>query len=104
MKRINEVDYILVGQGLVGSALALQLIKRNKKILVIDQPFANASSRVAAGLFNPITGRHMIKTWMADTLFPYFHAFYREAEVLTNSKFFLPLIVVPAISKYRRAK
>jgi glycine oxidase len=91
MKHIRRADYMIVGQGLVGSALAIQLLKRNKKILVIDQPFANSSSRVAAGLFNPITGRHMIKTWMADKLFPYFHTFYREAEALTKETFFYPL-------------
>jgi glycine oxidase len=91
MAQIFKVDYILIGQGLVGSAMALQLIKRNKKVLVIDQPFANSSSRVAVGLFNPITGRHMIKTYLADKLFPYFHTFYREAEALTKKRFFYPL-------------
>jgi glycine oxidase len=91
MRQITKVDYILVGQGLVGSAMALQLMKRKKRILVIDQPFANSSSRVAVGLFNPITGRHMIKTYLADKLFPYFHTFYRDAETLTGKRFFYPL-------------
>ncbi len=87
----NHVDYIIVGQGLVGSAVALQLIKRNKKVLVIDRSLANSSSRIAVGLFNPITGRHMVKTWMADKIFPYLHTFYQEAEALTKQKFFYSL-------------
>ena len=86
-----KVDFIVVGQGLVGSAVALQLIKRNKKILVIDELQAHAASRVAAGLFNPITGRNIVKTWMADRLFPYLHQFYRAAEHLTGQSFFHPL-------------
>ena len=90
MEKPSEVDYILVGQGLAGSALALQLLKRRKSILVVDHIFPNAPSRVAAGLFNPITGRHSIKTWLADQLFPYFHNFYTEAEVFTKKKFFYP--------------
>ena len=88
MMKPFEVDYIIVGQGLAGSAVALQLLKRDKSILVIDRITPNTPSRVAVGLFNPITGRHSIKTWFADQLFPYFHKFYKEAEVLTNHRCF----------------
>ena len=91
MNSTTEVDFIIVGQGLVGSAVALQLLKRNKKIVVIDRPLANSSSRIAVGLFNPITGRNLVKTWLADRIFPYFHSFYREAEVLTGRRFFYSL-------------
>ncbi len=90
MEKPSKVDFIIVGQGLAGSAVALQLLKRRKSILVIDRISPNSPSRVAVGLFNPITGRHSIKTWFADQLFPYFHNFYTEAEVLTKKKFFYP--------------
>jgi glycine/D-amino acid oxidase-like deaminating enzyme len=83
-----HVDYIIVGQGLAGSAVAYQLIKRGKKILVIDQSHDNTSSRIAAGLFNPLTGRNLKKTWLADPIFRYLHDFYPEAERATNEKFF----------------
>jgi glycine oxidase len=83
-----QVDYIIVGQGLAGSAVAYQLIKRGKKILVIDQPHDNTSSRIAAGLFNPLTGRNLKKTWLADEIFKYLHDFYTEAEQVTKEKFF----------------
>lgn len=84
-------DYILVGQGLAGSCLAVQLLKRGRRILVIDQYDEHAASSVAAGLFNPITGRLMTKTWKADVLFPYLHEFYRDAERLTGMQFFFPM-------------
>ena len=87
----NRFDYIIVGQGLAGSAVAVQLMKLGKKILVVDQPGKNTSSRIAAGLFNPVTGRKMVKTWLADTLFPYLHTFYREVEERTGSSFFHPM-------------
>jgi len=86
----KQIDFIIVGQGLAGSAIALQLMKRNRKILVIDRMRENSSSRIAVGLFNPITGRNLVKTWMADELFPYLHAFYCEAELLTKNRFFYP--------------
>lgn len=86
-----DVDYIIVGQGLAGSAVALQLLQQKKKILVIDDLTANSSSRIAAGLFNPITGKKMVKTWLADDVFPYLHRFYSAAESLTSERFFFPM-------------
>ncbi|TXH27449.1 MAG: FAD-binding oxidoreductase [Cyclobacteriaceae bacterium] len=91
MNSETSVDHIIVGQGLAGSCLALQLIKEKKRVLVVDQFDKHSATQVAAGLFNPITGRVMSKTWKADILFPYLHDFYREAEVLTGSKFFHPM-------------
>ena len=70
-----KVDYIIVGQGLAGSLIAYELLKRNRKILVYDLPEENQSSSVAAGLFNPVTGRRFVKTWKADVLFPFLHNF-----------------------------
>jgi glycine oxidase len=87
----TNFDFIIVGQGLAGSAVAVQLLKLRRKILVIDQPEKNNSSRIAAGMFNPITGKKMVKTWMADILFPYLHSYYREVEERTSTKFFYPM-------------
>lgn len=87
----SRVDCIVVGQGLAGSAVAIQLLRYGKKILVIDAPSENNSSRIAAGLFNPITGKKLVKTWMADTLFPYLYTFYQDIERLTQKKFFYPM-------------
>ena len=33
----------------------------------------------------------MVKTWMADTLFPYLHTYYREVEERTGKSFFYPM-------------
>ena len=87
MQRIS-LDYIVVGQGLAGSALAMHLFRRGKKFVVFDLPNKNNSSHVAAGLFNPITGRNWVKTWKADLLFPYMRAYFKEAESLLNRRFF----------------
>ena len=91
MKATQKVDYIVIGQGLAGSAVAIQLLQREKKILVIDQPVKNNSSRIAAGLFNPITGKKMVKTWLADDVFPYLHQYYREIEKVSGYTFFYPM-------------
>lgn len=84
----KKTDYIIVGLGLAGACLALQLLKRGKRILVFDTPSKNRASLIAAGLFNPITGKRIVKTWKADEIFSYLFKFYREAEKELQAKFF----------------
>jgi glycine oxidase len=88
----TNVDYIIVGQGLAGSCLAFQLIKAGKRFLVIDEPEKNSSTTVAAGLFNPVTGQNLVKTWLCDIIHPYLLKFYAEVEKLSGKKF---LYVMP---------
>jgi glycine/D-amino acid oxidase-like deaminating enzyme len=82
---------MVVGNGLAGACLCLQLHGQGKRLLVFDTPDQNVSSAVAAGLFNPITGKVMKETWMADTLFSYLPGFYRWAERLLGRTFFHPV-------------
>ncbi len=85
-------DYIIVGQGIGGSVLGYTLIKKGLKILIIDGGGSN-SSKVAAGIFNPITGKRMVKTWKAEQLFPFLNEFYPEMEKDLDAKFFHPLSI-----------
>lgn len=87
---IQSINYIIVGQGLAGSALALQLISSGKTVKVFDEPDRNRCSTVAAGLFNPITGKMLTKTWMADQLYPFLDTFYRSWEEKLQSRFYFP--------------
>lgn len=82
------IDYLIIGQGLAGSCLAWQLIARGKKVLVLDKPDRNRSSVIAAGLFNPITGKLMSRTWLADEVFQSVHNFYPQVEKAIAQKFF----------------
>lgn len=58
--------------------------------MVFDEPARNKSSSVAAGLFNPITGKVMSKTWLADELFRELFSFYADAERDLGRSFFFP--------------
>ncbi|MHA7130767.1 NAD(P)/FAD-dependent oxidoreductase [Algoriphagus namhaensis] len=82
-----KIDFLLIGQGLAGSILGYRLLKAGKTLRIIDQPASNRSSRIAAGLYNPITGRKMVKTWWADLLFPAIQPLYRELESVTKRYF-----------------
>lgn len=84
----KQVDYIIVGLGLAGACLALQLLRRGKRVMAFDVPALNRASWVAPGLFNPVTGKRIVKTWKADEAFPYLFKFYREAEKELGARFF----------------
>lgn len=71
---------MLIGQGLAGTLLSHALLQQGLSVLVIDQPGLTAASRIAAGLYNPITGRQMVKTWWADKLFPLIPQVYGQME------------------------
>ncbi len=86
----QKVDYIIVGLGLAGACLAMQLMRRGKRIAVFDTPDKNRASAVAAGIFNPITGKRIVKTWKADEIFSYLKSFYRSVEDDSNKKFYYP--------------
>ncbi len=49
-------DTLIVGQGLAGSELAWHLIRAGQRVCVIDDGHRSSSSRVAAGLINPLAG------------------------------------------------
>ena len=89
----KEYDFIIVGQGLAGTCLARALHKLDQAVLVIDSSKLPSSSKVAAGLFNPITGRNMVLTWRVNEIFPFLQEFYKDLEELLKVKFLnmLPL-------------
>ncbi|MEJ0054798.1 MAG: FAD-dependent oxidoreductase [Bacteroidota bacterium] len=96
----KRIDYLIIGQGLAGSAMAWELLRRGKTIRVIDQPGNTRASVVAAGLINPIAGKFMTKAWKADSVFPYLEQFYSKAGEGLHKKFFHSLpIYRPFISE-----
>lgn len=66
-----QVDYLIIGQGICGTFLSFELTQAGKTVLVIDdaQPFS--ATRVASGVINPVTGRQVSTTWMAEELMPF---------------------------------
>lgn len=84
----EKIDYIIVGQGIAGSMVAHSLLKHGKKILVIDKFNPNASSNIAAGVVNPITGRRIVKTWIIDEILPFAKKTYKALEQQLGISFF----------------
>ncbi len=79
-----------MGQGLAGTVLAYTLLKHKQRVFVIDDGYKNSASKVAVGMFNPVTGKRVVKTWKADLIFPFLHTFYSEFQVFLQTNFFFP--------------
>ncbi|TLV03620.1 NAD(P)/FAD-dependent oxidoreductase [Dyadobacter luticola] len=82
-----DYDYLIVGQGIAGTSIAFHLHDLGKRILIIGDSSIPSSSKIAAGIFNPLTGKKLVKTWLADDLFPYAKAFYADLENRLGGKF-----------------
>lgn len=94
----KTVDYIVVGQGLSGSFLALELEKRGFKPLVIDRGFEQSSSWVAAGLINPLVLKRLTLTWRAKEFTGYNKEFYKKLNALFGKKLYQDLAIQKLIS------
>lgn len=75
-----EVDYLIIGQGISGTMLALALMDARKRVLVIDDAQPYTASKIASGLINPVTGKKFVTTWMADELLEASLLRYRQLE------------------------
>jgi glycine/D-amino acid oxidase-like deaminating enzyme len=73
-----EVDYLIIGQGICGTMLSWFLNKEGKSFVVIDEGKENSSSKIAAGIINPVTGRRYAYTWMIDEVMPFAVDSYKD--------------------------
>lgn len=81
---------LLIGQGLAGSLLGWELLRRGWDIRVIDDGHIQSSSLVAGGMWNPISFRNLGKVWHADLLIRHMNQVYPRIESLTGNAFFHP--------------
>ncbi|MBL4576141.1 MAG: FAD-dependent oxidoreductase [Opitutaceae bacterium] len=89
-----KIDNLIIGGGLAGSLMAWTLQKQGKSIIVVDQFNENSSSRVAAGIINPITGRRLTSTWKAFALLPFADQFYKALEKELQQRFYYPRKII----------
>lgn len=82
---------LIIGQGLAGSTLAWQLLEQKQSVFVVDSGAVQTSSRIAAGLLSPITGKRFMLSHRWDELWPVARDFYRKIEQQTGSQFLTEL-------------
>ncbi|MCO5230410.1 MAG: FAD-binding oxidoreductase [Chitinophagales bacterium] len=81
---MKKVDVLIVGQGLAGSVLSFLAIKRGLTVMVVDKPLLGRASYVAGGMFNPVTGRRIKKSWNYEVFYPKMVEVFEEIDKLLN--------------------
>ncbi|MFN4082739.1 MAG: NAD(P)/FAD-dependent oxidoreductase [Bacteroidia bacterium] len=83
---MKEVDYLIVGQGLAGTMLAFKLIEEQINFVVVDDNLKNNASVIGAGMFCPISGKRMTKSWLIDELLPDAIKTYSKIEIFFKTQ------------------
>lgn len=83
-----QTDYLIIGQGLAGTALAWTLIRRGYRVQILDRCELITSSKIAAGLITPITGMRLVVSWRLEEFFSFATDFYRSIERDTKRQFY----------------
>jgi glycine/D-amino acid oxidase-like deaminating enzyme len=88
----SNKSVLIVGQGLAGTILAHHLHQQNIEFQIWDSSQTHfTSSNAAGGIFNPVTGRKLEPTWLANEIFTYLFPFYQALEKKLNASFFFPM-------------
>ncbi|AVR44425.1 FAD-dependent oxidoreductase [Christiangramia fulva] len=80
------IDYIIVGLGLGGIAVAEELEKRGRRFIVFDDASQN-SSYVAGGVFNPVILKRFTLAWKADEQLKISIPVYKDLEQKLEERF-----------------
>lgn len=89
---IKNFDFIIVGQGLAGTTLAHTFLGQGKTVLVVDDGAEITSSKVAAGIWNPIVFKRYTASFLAQQLIQFNTTFYPQVELQTGKNFYHPLL------------
>lgn len=79
-KQEQTFNFLIVGQGLAGSLLAWELHRKGFTIAVVDEGLPNTSSKIAAGMFNPINTKRFTVSANAETSIQEALAVYESIE------------------------
>lgn len=85
--------WLIVGQGLAGSCLAWEFFQRGIPFKIVDNG-SGGSSRIAAGMVNPITGKNFHPSWRIKEFHPQALDFYTELESRLRTRFWYPLPIL----------
>lgn len=86
---MSSTHRTIIGQGLAGTCLAWELWKRQVPFSIVDRE-NGGSSRVAAGLINPVTGKNFEPSQSIATFLPQAMDFYAEIESILGIQIWFP--------------
>jgi glycine/D-amino acid oxidase-like deaminating enzyme len=83
----ERAEFLIIGGGISGLLMAYELFKNGHSFLIIDDTQKNSSSKIAAGMFNPISGKRMTVNWKANELLKSLHDAFIEFERLLGKSY-----------------
>lgn len=84
---MKEKDFLIVGMGLCGAWLAYFLRENGCTVNVFDGQPELSASYASGGIVNPVTGRRVVTTWLADELMPWLSITLNQIGSTANKKF-----------------
>jgi 2-polyprenyl-6-methoxyphenol hydroxylase-like FAD-dependent oxidoreductase len=97
----SNKSILIVGHGLAGTILAHHLHQENREFQIWDSSSTHfTSSNAAGGIFNPVTGRKLEPTWLANEIFTYLFPFYQAMEKKTKRSLLFSNAFISALCQY----
>jgi glycine oxidase len=90
----KDASIHIIGQGLAGSVMAFRLIEAGYRPLVFDRGLANASSMVAAGMWNPVNFKRLNVGKHPELYIESMYEVYQRMETWLGVSFFRPLPII----------
>lgn len=87
-----QVDYIIVGFGLAGMAMANEMEKHAKSFVVFDHN-PNRPGRIIGGMYNPIILKRFTPAWKAHEMWQESKEVYKDLEKIFQKKYIFPIEV-----------
>lgn len=99
----NPPKIAIIGGGISGISMALRFLENGITPTVIDNG-KNNSSKVAAGLWNPLVFKRLSPSWMVNQLLGELYSYYPKAEQLLKASFFNPMPIYKFINDENELK
>jgi glycine/D-amino acid oxidase-like deaminating enzyme len=96
----TPIDFLIIGQGLAGTVLSHKLHNKGFNVKVVENFISNSASRIAAGVFNPVTYRKLKMAEFSDFLVPEVFDYYEKVESELEHKFFYPTSFLKLITDF----
>ena len=87
-------DLIIVGQGIAGTVLYDHLKDKFKNILIISNTNFVDSTKVASGVYNPISLRRCVLSWKINQIMPISLSYYQKLQKEINQNIIFPLNII----------
>lgn len=97
-------EILIVGRGLAATCLMHAFHQRGISFQVVGDPSLTNSSRVAAGIWNPVVFKRLTKSWKAEVFVPGLLRFYKNCEQTLGRKLFTERAILKPFTEDQEKK